>query len=77
MSETLWFDAADVKSFTESVFVACGSPSDEAALISAHLIKANLMGLAVNFQEITLPGELDFRLLQERTVHGIPVDPQT
>jgi len=27
--------------------------------------------------EITLPGELDFRLLQERTTHGIPVDPQT
>jgi LDH2 family malate/lactate/ureidoglycolate dehydrogenase len=44
MSESLRFDAADVKSFTESVFVACGSPGDEAALISAHLIKANLMG---------------------------------
>jgi hydroxycarboxylate dehydrogenase B len=27
--------------------------------------------------EITLPGELDFRLMRERTAHGIPVDPQT
>ena len=32
---------------------------------------------AVNDREITLPGELDFRLMRERTEHGIPVDPQT
>jgi hydroxycarboxylate dehydrogenase B len=44
MSEISRLDAADMKSFSESVFVACGSPSDEAALISAHLIQANLMG---------------------------------
>jgi hydroxycarboxylate dehydrogenase B len=32
---------------------------------------------AANHQEITLPGELDFRLMEQRTVHGIPVDPKT
>ena len=44
MSETLRFDTSGVRRFTESVFVACGAPDDEAALISEHLIKANLMG---------------------------------
>ncbi len=44
MPETLRFDASSVKRFTESVFAACGAPPDEAALISEHLIKANLMG---------------------------------
>jgi LDH2 family malate/lactate/ureidoglycolate dehydrogenase len=44
MSETSRFDAGAVKRFTQSVFVACGVPDDEAALISEHLIKANLMG---------------------------------
>jgi len=28
-------------------------------------------------REITLPGELDFRVLQDRTASGIPIDPQT
>jgi Malate/L-lactate dehydrogenase len=44
MFETLSFKAADVRCFAESVFVACGAPPDEAALIAEHLIKANLMG---------------------------------
>jgi uncharacterized oxidoreductase len=30
-----------------------------------------------NHQEITLPGELDFRVLQERAALGIPIDPET
>ena len=44
MSETLRVDASRLKRFTQSVFVASGSPTDEAALISEHLIQANLMG---------------------------------
>jgi uncharacterized oxidoreductase len=44
MAETSRFDAGAVRRFTENVFVACGVPADEAALISEHLIKANLMG---------------------------------
>jgi hydroxycarboxylate dehydrogenase B len=30
-----------------------------------------------NHREITMPGELDFRVLQERTALGIPIDLQT
>jgi hydroxycarboxylate dehydrogenase B len=44
MPETLRVDASLLKRFTQSVFVASGSPPDEAALISEHLIQANLMG---------------------------------
>ena len=44
MSETLRFDPNRLKSFTQSVFVACGSSMDEAALISEHLVQASLMG---------------------------------
>jgi len=44
MSETQRVDASRLKRFTQSVFVASGSPIDEAALISEHLIQANLMG---------------------------------
>ena len=33
--------------------------------------------VAPNHKEVVLPGELDFRLLKERTVHGIPIDPNT
>ena len=44
MSETLRVDAGRLKRFTQSVFVASGSPTDEAALVSGHLIQANLMG---------------------------------
>ncbi|MSO21816.1 MAG: Ldh family oxidoreductase [Acidobacteria bacterium] len=44
MPETSRFDAKRVKRFCESVFVACGSPADEATLISEHLVSANLMG---------------------------------
>jgi hydroxycarboxylate dehydrogenase B len=44
MFETLPLKAADVRCFIESVFVACGAPSEEAALIAEHLVKANLMG---------------------------------
>jgi len=44
MSETVRVDASRLKRFTERVFVASGSPTNEAALISEHLIQANLMG---------------------------------
>jgi LDH2 family malate/lactate/ureidoglycolate dehydrogenase len=44
MPETLRFDASDLKRFSEKVFIACHAPGEEAALISEHLIKANLMG---------------------------------
>ena len=44
MPETSRFDANRVKRFCETVFVACGSPADEATLISQHLVSANLMG---------------------------------
>ena len=44
MAEALRVDASRLKRFTQSVFVASGSPTDEAALISEHLIQANLMG---------------------------------
>ena len=44
MSETVRVDASRLKQFTQRVFVASGSPSDEAGLISEHLIQANLMG---------------------------------
>ena len=44
MSELLRVDANRLKRFTQSVFVAAGSPTDEAALISGHLVQANLMG---------------------------------
>ena len=30
-----------------------------------------------NHHEITLPGELDFRVLQERSALGIPIDART
>jgi hydroxycarboxylate dehydrogenase B len=44
MAEALRVDASLLKRFTQSVLVASGSPPDEAALISGHLIQANLMG---------------------------------
>jgi len=44
MPESLRFNSGDVKLFTEAIFVACGAPSEEAAVTSEHLIKANLMG---------------------------------
>ncbi len=44
MTETARFDARHLRRFTESIFVACGAPVEEAVLISEHLIKANLMG---------------------------------
>lgn len=44
MSEMLRFDAGRLKRFTQDVFAACGSTSEEAALISEHLVQANLMG---------------------------------
>ena len=44
MSEALRVDATQLKEFTERVFVASGSPADEAGLVSGHLVQANLMG---------------------------------
>ena len=44
MSETLRVDANQLKEFTRQVFVASGSPADEAGLVSGHLVQANLMG---------------------------------
>lgn len=44
MSESLRVDASRLKKFTQTVFVACGCPPEEATLISHHLIQANLMG---------------------------------
>ena len=44
MSESPRVDASKLKKFTERVFVASGSPTDEAELVSGHLVQANLMG---------------------------------
>jgi len=42
--ETLRFDSKRVNRFCNAVFAACGCPSAEAAMISEHLVGANLMG---------------------------------
>ena len=44
MSEALRVDASQLKEFTRQVFVATGSPAEEAGLVSGHLVQANLMG---------------------------------
>ena len=44
MSEALRVDASQFKEFTRQVFVATGSPAEEAGLVSGHLVQANLMG---------------------------------
>ena len=60
------------------VNVAAFLPQVEFAVLTQELrAYVKSCPTAANYQEITLPGELDFRLMQERTLHGIPVDPQT
>lgn len=34
-----------LRNFTREIFEACGSPSEEAAIVADHLIEANLMGV--------------------------------
>ena len=44
MSESPRVDASKLKKFTERVFVGLRIPTDEAELVSGHLVQANLMG---------------------------------
>jgi uncharacterized oxidoreductase len=72
MSEALRFDASRLKQFTQDVFVACGSSTDEAVLIAEHLVQANLMGY--DSHGVIRIGQYVADVSKGRIVPGAPIN---